>query len=32
VNARLLDEYEERDGRSLLEGREVEVRFLDNAD
>jgi len=32
VNARLLDGFEVRDGRPLIEGREVEVRFLDNAD
>jgi hypothetical protein len=32
VNARLLDGYEVREGRSLFEGREVEVRFMDNAD
>lgn len=32
VNARLLDGYSEHDGRSLFEGREIEVRFLDNAD
>jgi hypothetical protein len=32
INARLLDGYEERDGRSLIDGREVEVRYLDNAD
>jgi hypothetical protein len=30
--ARLLDGYEEREGRSLFEGREIEVRFLGNAD
>ena len=32
VNARLLDGYAERGGVSFLDGREVEVRFLDNAD
>ena len=32
VNARLLDGYRELEGRSYFEGREVEVRFLDNAD
>jgi len=32
VNARLLDGYEERDGKSLFDGREIEVRFMDNAD
>ena len=32
VNARLLDGYAERDGRSLFDGREIEVRPLDNAD
>jgi len=32
TNARLLDGYEERDGKSFIDGREVEVRFLDNAD
>ena len=32
VNARLLDGYEERDGRSLFDGREIEVRCLDNTD
>ena len=31
VNARLLDGYEERDGRSLFKGRELEVRPMDNA-
>jgi hypothetical protein len=31
INARLLDGYAERDGRSLFEGREIEVRFLENA-
>ena len=30
--ARLLDGYSERDGRSFIDGREVEVRFLENAD
>jgi hypothetical protein len=32
VNARLLDGYSERDGKSLIDGREIEVRPLDNAD
>lgn len=32
INARLLDGYAERDGRSFIDGREVEVRFLENAD
>jgi hypothetical protein len=32
INARLLDGYEERDGRSLFEGREIEVRLMDNSD
>jgi hypothetical protein len=31
VNARLLDGYAERDGRSVFEGRELEVRLFDNA-
>jgi hypothetical protein len=31
VNARLLDGYAERDGRSLFAGREIEVRFMENA-
>jgi hypothetical protein len=31
INARLLDGYSERDGRSLFEGREIEVRPMDNA-
>jgi hypothetical protein len=31
INARLLDGYEEREERSLFEGREIEVRFLDDA-
>jgi len=31
INARLLDGYEERDGQSLFEGREIEVRFLENS-
>jgi len=31
VNARLLDSYAERDGCSLFERREIEVRPLDNA-
>ena len=32
INARLLDGYEEREGKSFIDGREVEVRFLENAD
>jgi hypothetical protein len=32
VNARLLDGYSERDGRSFIDRREVEVRYFDNAD
>ena len=32
INARLLDGYSERDGKSFIDGREVEVRYLDNAD
>jgi hypothetical protein len=32
VKARLLDGYAEWDGRSLFEGREIEVRFMENAD
>src|SRR5689334_9950730 len=32
VNARLLDGYSEEGGRSLFEGREIEVRPFDNAD
>ena len=32
INARLLDGYAEREGRSLFEGREIEVRPMDNAD
>jgi hypothetical protein len=31
INARLLDGYAERDGRSLFEGREIEVRAMENA-
>jgi hypothetical protein len=31
VNARLLDGFELREGRALFDGRETEVRFLDNA-
>ena len=31
VNARLLDGYAEREGRSLFEGRELEIRYFDNA-
>ena len=31
INARLLDGYAERDGRSLFEGREIEVRPMENA-
>jgi hypothetical protein len=30
-NARLLDGYAERDGKTLFEEREIEVRFMDNA-
>jgi hypothetical protein len=32
VNARLLDGYADRDGGSLFEGCEIEVRFSDNAE
>ena len=32
VNARLLDGFELRDGRPLIGGEAVEVRFMDNAD
>jgi hypothetical protein len=32
VSARLLDGFELRDGRYRMDGRELEVRFLDNAD
>jgi hypothetical protein len=31
INARLLDGYAERDGRSLFEGREIEVQAMENA-
>jgi hypothetical protein len=31
INARLLDGYAERDGKSLFDGREIEVRPMDNA-
>lgn len=31
VNARLLDGFELHDGRYLMDGRELEVRFFDNA-
>jgi hypothetical protein len=31
VNARLLDGFEMRDGRYLLNGAELEVRYMDNA-
>ena len=31
VSARLLDGFELREGRFLLDGRELEVRYLDNA-
>jgi hypothetical protein len=31
VNARLLDGFEVREGRFLLNGQELEVRYLDNA-
>ena len=32
VNARLLDGYEVRDGRSLFDGQPLEIRYVDNAD
>ncbi len=32
VNARLLDGFEWREGKAVIDGREVEVRLLDNAD
>ena len=32
VNARLLDGYAEREGRSLFGEREIEIRYLDNAE
>ena len=32
LNARLLDGYSERDGRSLFDGREIEVGPMENAD
>jgi hypothetical protein len=32
INARLLDGYSEESGRSLFDGREIEVRPMDNAD
>jgi hypothetical protein len=32
INARLLDGYSEQGGRSLVDGREIEVRPMDNAD
>jgi hypothetical protein len=32
INARLLDGYEEREGKSLFDEREIEVRFMDNAE
>jgi len=32
VNARLLDGYSERCGKSLFDGREIEVRPMENAD
>jgi hypothetical protein len=32
VNARLLDGYSEAGGKSLFDGREIEVRPMDNAD
>jgi hypothetical protein len=32
VNARLLDGYSERGGKSLFDGREIEVRPMENAD
>jgi hypothetical protein len=31
VNARMLDGFEVRQGKAVLDGQEVEVRFLDNA-
>jgi hypothetical protein len=31
INARLLDGYAECDGRSLFEGREIEVQYMNNA-
>ena len=31
VNARLLDGFEVREGRPMIDGREVEVRLMDNA-
>jgi hypothetical protein len=31
ISARLLDGYKEREGRRLLDNRELEVRYLDNA-
>jgi hypothetical protein len=31
VNARLLDGFEVKEGRFLLNGKELEVRYLDNA-
>lgn len=31
VNARLLDGFAAEEGRVLIDGRDVEVRFLDNA-
>ena len=32
VNARLIDGYSERDGKSFIDGREIEVRYMDNAE
>ena len=32
VNARLLDGFEVREGRPMIDGRQVEVRLMDNAD
>jgi len=32
VNARLLDGFELREGKPLIDGREVELRLMDNAD
>jgi hypothetical protein len=31
INARLLDGFAMEEGRPLIDGREIEVRFLDNA-
>ena len=32
VNARLLDGYSEQAGKSFIDGREIEVRYMDNAE